>query len=41
MSKDEPNYDEFNKKRYLGSRRYLNIEDEKIINLKETIKLLQ
>ena len=41
MSKDELNYDEFNKKRYLGSRRYLDTDDEKIINLKETIKLLQ
>jgi len=39
MSKNEPNYDEFNKNRYLGSRRYLNIEDQKIINLKENVKL--
>lgn len=35
----QPNYDEFNKNRYLGSRRYLGIEDKNIINLKEKIKL--
>jgi cell wall-associated NlpC family hydrolase len=39
MSKSEANYDEFNKNRYLGSRRYLNTEDKKITNLKEKIKL--
>ncbi len=35
----QPNYDEFNKNRYLGSRRYLGVEDKNIINLKEKIKL--
>jgi hypothetical protein len=39
MSKSEPNYDAFNKNRYLGSRRYLNTEHENIMNLKEKIKL--
>jgi hypothetical protein len=39
MDETQPNYDAFNKNRYLGSKRYLNIEDEKIINLKEKIKL--
>ncbi|ARV07733.1 glycoside hydrolase [Polaribacter sp. SA4-10] len=39
INKKEPNYDEFNKNRYLGSKRYLNIEDEKIINMKKGIKL--
>jgi hypothetical protein len=39
MDEIQPNYDEFNKNRYLGSKRYLSIEDEKIINLKEKIKL--
>ena len=39
MDEIQPNYDEFNKNRYLGSKRYLNVKDEKIINLKEKIKL--
>ncbi len=39
MDATQPNYDEFNKNRYLGSKRYLGIEDEMIINLKENIKL--
>lgn len=39
MDKNQPNYDEFNKNRYLGSRRYLNVKDDKIINLKKEIKL--
>jgi hypothetical protein len=39
MDETKKNYDEFNKNRYLGSKRYLGVEDEKIINLKEKIKL--
>jgi hypothetical protein len=39
MDKSQSNYDEFNKNRYLGSKRYLNIEDKNIINLKEVLKL--
>jgi len=35
----QPNYDEFNKNRYLGSRRYLGVKDKMIIDLKEGIKL--
>ena len=39
LDETQTNYDAFNKNRYLGSKRYLSIEDEKIINLKEKIKL--
>ena len=39
MDETQANYDEMNKNRYLGSKRYLNIEDERIINLKEKMKL--
>ena len=39
MDKNHAKYDEFNKNRYLGSRRYLGVKDEMIINLKEKIKL--
>jgi hypothetical protein len=39
MSSDQSNYDEFNKNRYLGSKRYLGVKDEMIIDLKEEIKL--
>jgi hypothetical protein len=39
MSESEPNYDAFNKNRYLGSRRYLNTDDKNIMNLKDKIKL--
>ena len=39
MDETQPNYDEFNKNRYLGSKRYLNVKDKKIMNLKEKIKL--
>ena len=40
INEDQPNYDEFNKNRYLGSRRYLDVDDDKIIDLKKvtTIK---
>jgi cell wall-associated NlpC family hydrolase len=39
MDANQPNYDEMNKNRYLGSKRYLGVEDEMIIDLKEKIKL--
>ncbi|SDR75097.1 SH3 domain-containing protein [Polaribacter sp. KT25b] len=39
MDASQPNYDEFNKNRYLGSKRYLGIKDKMIIDLKESIKL--
>jgi hypothetical protein len=39
MDEKQPNYDEINKRRYLGSKRYLNAEDPRIINLKDKIKL--
>lgn len=39
INKDQPHYDEFNKNRYLGSRRYLGIEDNKIIDLKKDLKI--
>ena len=35
MDLNQPNYDEFNKNRYLGSRRYLGIKDDMILDLKE------
>lgn len=37
INEDEPNYDAFNKNRYLGSRRYLGIKDAQIIDLKESV----
>jgi len=39
MDEKEPNYDDLNKRRYLGSKRYLNTEDAHIINLKDKMKL--
>ena len=39
MDEKEPNYDDLNKRRYLGSKRYLNTEDVHIINLKDKMKL--
>lgn len=39
MDANHPLYDEFNKNRYLGSKRYLGIEDEMIVDLKAKIKL--
>ena len=39
MDSNQSNYDEFNKNRYIGSKRYLGVVDEKIINLKKKIKL--
>ncbi|MDG2436553.1 MAG: C40 family peptidase, partial [Polaribacter sp.] len=39
MDKNQSHYDEMNRNRYLGSKRYLNIEDHNIIDLKEKIKL--
>jgi len=39
INENEKNFDEFNKNRYLGSRRYLGIEDDKIIDLKASLKI--
>jgi hypothetical protein len=39
MDASQPNYDEFNKNRYLGSKRYLGAKDAMIIDLKEKMKL--
>jgi hypothetical protein len=39
MDATQSNYDAFNKNRYIGSKRYLNVEDKNIINLKEILKL--
>ena len=39
MDEKQPNYDQINKLRYLGSKRYLNADDARIINLKDKIKL--
>lgn len=39
MDENQSNYDAFNKNRYLGSRRYLNVEDELIVPLKSTINI--
>ena len=39
MDSKQPNYDEFNKNRYLGSKRYLGVKDKNIIDLKERMKL--
>lgn len=39
MDVNQSNYDEFNKNRYLGSKRYLNVKDNMIVDLKEEIKL--
>ena len=34
IDENQPNYDEFNKNRYLGSKRYLGVDDKMIIDLK-------
>lgn len=39
MDENQPNYDAFNKNRYLGSQRYLGVKDKNIIDLKENMKL--
>jgi cell wall-associated NlpC family hydrolase len=39
MDATQSNYDDFNKNRYLGSKRYFGVNDEMIIDLKEKIKL--
>jgi cell wall-associated NlpC family hydrolase len=39
IDKDQPDYDEFNKNRYLGSRRYLGVKDAQIIDLKASLKI--
>ncbi len=38
MNKNQPNYDEMNKNRYLGSKRYLGVRDKNIYNLKDKLK---
>jgi hypothetical protein len=40
MNENEPNFDEMNKNRYLGSKRYLNVDSSNnIINLRAKLKL--
>ncbi|WP_026776903.1 C40 family peptidase [Polaribacter sp. Hel_I_88] len=39
MDENQTNFDEMNKNRYLGSRRYLGIKDKNIIDLKARLKL--
>lgn len=39
MDDQQTNYDEFNKNRYLGGKRYLGVSDKMIIDLKKKIKL--
>jgi hypothetical protein len=39
MDEKQPNYDEMNKNRYLGSKRYLGVKDAMIVDLKEKLKL--
>jgi gamma-D-glutamyl-L-lysine dipeptidyl-peptidase len=40
INENEKNYDGFNKKRYLGSRRYLGVKDDKIIDMKASLQIL-
>ncbi|WP_347174070.1 C40 family peptidase [Polaribacter uvawellassae] len=37
VNENEKHYDKFNTNRYLGSRRYLGVKDDKIIDLKESL----
>ena len=37
MDNQQPNYDDFNKNRYLGSKRYLGVKDEMIVDLTKKI----
>ena len=39
MHPEQPNYDDFNRNRYIGSKRYLTVVDKDIVNLKDQIKL--
>ena len=39
MDATQPTYDEFNKNRYLGSKRYLKVKDARILNLKSQMEL--
>lgn len=39
VNENEKHYDKFNTNRYLGSRRYLGIKDDRIINLKESLEI--
>jgi len=40
INENEKHYDGFNKNRYLGSRRYLGVKDDKIIDLKKTLEII-
>ncbi len=39
MDENQPHYDEFNKNRYLGSRRYLGVIDKQILPLKSRVSI--
>jgi hypothetical protein len=39
INESEKNYNEFDKNRYLGSRRYLGVKDDKIIELKKRLEM--
>lgn len=39
MDPDQPNFDAFNKNRYIGSKRYINSTDKDVVNLRDQIKL--
>jgi hypothetical protein len=39
INENEKHYDGFNKNRYLGSRRYLGVKDDKIIDLKKDLEI--
>jgi sRNA-binding regulator protein Hfq len=39
INENEKHYDGFNKNRYLGSRRYLGVKDDKIIDLKKGLEI--
>ncbi|WKD84837.1 Gamma-D-glutamyl-L-lysine dipeptidyl-peptidase [Polaribacter huanghezhanensis] len=39
INDSEKHYDGFNKNRYLGSRRYLGVKDDKIIDLKKSLQI--
>lgn len=39
MDQNQSNYDEMNKNRYLGSKRYLGVKDAMIVDLKKKLKL--
>jgi cell wall-associated NlpC family hydrolase len=41
MDKNQPHFDEMNKSRYLGSKRYLGEKDVNIVNLKTIFNVKQ